>query len=161
MIEKYFFTVIYAINKCRHYIIGYEVFIHNDQYDITYLMNKPIMNDRITRWLLLLLEFNITIMDKLGKENQVANFPSRLDNKDDNIHLDDSFLDENLFMFDILKSCHNETCRGHFVVRRKAYKVLHSRYYWRTLFQDVKKYVWGCNGFQRMGRQVPANEIPL
>jgi hypothetical protein len=95
--EKEFLAVVYAINKFRHYITGYEVFIHTDHSTIRYLMNKPITNGRITRWLLLLQEFNITIVDRPGKENQVADFLSRLDNKGENILVDDNFLDENLF----------------------------------------------------------------
>ena len=60
-------------------------------------MNKPITSGRITRWLLLLHEFNITIIDKPGKENLVANFLSRLTHTDDNVHVDDTFLYEHLF----------------------------------------------------------------
>jgi hypothetical protein len=67
--EKEFMEVIYAINKFRHYITGYEVFVHTDHSAIRYLMNKPITNGRIMRWLLLLHEFNITILDRLGREN--------------------------------------------------------------------------------------------
>jgi hypothetical protein len=52
--EKEFLLVVYAINKFRHCIIGYEVFIHIDHYAIRYLMNKPITNGKITRWLFLL-----------------------------------------------------------------------------------------------------------
>ena len=54
VIEKEFLAVIFAINKFRHYIIGYEVFVHTDHSTIRYLMNKPITNGRVTRWLLLL-----------------------------------------------------------------------------------------------------------
>lgn len=32
--EKEFLVVIYAINKFRHYIIGYEVFVHTDHSSI-------------------------------------------------------------------------------------------------------------------------------
>jgi hypothetical protein len=64
-------------------------------------------------------------------------------------------------MFDILKSCHDEPCGGHFADRRITYKVLHSGYYWPTLFRDVKKYVWGCDSCQRMGCLVPVDEIPF
>ena len=52
--KKEFLAVVFAINKFRHYITGYEVFIHIDHSAIWYLMNKPIMNGRVTRWLLLL-----------------------------------------------------------------------------------------------------------
>ena len=59
--EKKFLAVIYAINKFIHYINGYEFFVHTDHSSITYIMNKPITNGRITRWLLLLQEFNIIV----------------------------------------------------------------------------------------------------
>jgi hypothetical protein len=94
--EKEFLAVIYAINKFRHYITGYSTFFHTDHSAIKYLMNKPITNARVTRWLLLLQEFDITIVDRPGKENVVADFLSRLTVNDDN-PVDDSFLDEYLF----------------------------------------------------------------
>jgi hypothetical protein len=47
--------------------------------------------------LLLLQEFEITIVDRPGKENVVADFLSRLNINDDNSPIDDSFLDEHLF----------------------------------------------------------------
>jgi hypothetical protein len=48
--------------------------------------------------LLLLQEFDITIVDRPGKENVVVDFLSRLNINDDNSHVDDSFPDENLFV---------------------------------------------------------------
>lgn len=67
VIEKAFLAVLHAINKFRHYITGYEIFIHTDHSAIRYLMNKIITNGRVTRWLLLLQEFNITLLDRPGK----------------------------------------------------------------------------------------------
>jgi hypothetical protein len=93
--EKEFFAVVYAINKFRHYITRYNSFIHTDHSAIRYLMNREITNGIITRWLLLLQEFNITILDRPGKENQVDDFLSRLNNEGENTHVDDSFPDEN------------------------------------------------------------------
>jgi len=47
-------------------------------------MKKLVVSGRIIRWLLLLQEFNVNIVDKLGKANVVANFLSRLSrNRDD------------------------------------------------------------------------------
>ena len=54
MTENEFLAIIHAINKFRHYITGYETFVHTDHSTIIYLMNKPITNGRVTRWLLLL-----------------------------------------------------------------------------------------------------------
>jgi len=64
-------------------------------------MNKPIKNDRFTRWLLLLQEFNITIIDRLGRDNLVVDFLSRIIHTGDNALVDDNFLDENLFAISI------------------------------------------------------------
>jgi hypothetical protein len=90
-------AVVYAINKFRHCVTGYPTFIHIDHTTIKYLMNKPITNARVTIWLLLLQEFDITIVDRPGKENVVADFLSRLHINDDNSHVEDSFLDDHLF----------------------------------------------------------------
>ena len=61
-------------------------------------MNKPITNARVTRWFLLLQEFDITIVDRPGKESLVAYFISRLTNNDDDTPVKDSFADEALFV---------------------------------------------------------------
>ena len=53
--EKYFLVVIYTINKFRYYITRYLTFVHTDHSTIRYLMNKPITNAQVTRWLLLLI----------------------------------------------------------------------------------------------------------
>ena len=39
--EKELLAVIYALNKFRHYIMGYQIFVHTDHSTIKYLMNKP------------------------------------------------------------------------------------------------------------------------
>jgi hypothetical protein len=78
-------AVVHAIKKFRHYITGYEVFVHTDHSAIRFLMNKPITNGRVTRWLLLLQEFNITVLDRHGKDNVVADFISQIKNEDDDI----------------------------------------------------------------------------
>jgi hypothetical protein len=65
-------------------------------------MNKPITNGRVTRWLLLLQEFNINVLDRLGKDNVVTDFLSRIKNEDDDdIPIDDSFPDEHIFSLSV------------------------------------------------------------
>jgi len=54
--------------------------VHTDHFAIRYLMNKPFTSSRVTRWLLLLQEFNVTIIDRPGKSNVVADYLSRLKN---------------------------------------------------------------------------------
>ncbi|XP_059078025.1 uncharacterized protein LOC131876603 [Cryptomeria japonica] len=95
--EKKFLVVVYAINKFHHYITRYKVFVHTDHFAIQFLMNKPVVTSREIRWLLFLQEFDITILDKSGRENVVADFLSRLQQQDELAPVDDTFLDENLF----------------------------------------------------------------
>lgn len=60
-------------------------------------MNKPLTSGRVTRWLLLLQEFNVTIVDRLGKSTVVADFRSRLDNPGEVTPVNDDFPDEHIF----------------------------------------------------------------
>ncbi len=95
--ENVFLVVVHAINKFKHYIIGYETFIRTDHSTIRYLINKPVTNGRITRWLLLLQEFNITILDRPGKQNTNADFLSRIQNENNDQPVEDKFPNEYLF----------------------------------------------------------------
>jgi hypothetical protein len=61
-------------------------------------MNKSIIDDKVTRWLLLLQEYDITILNKLGKDNVVDDFISRLTSKENEPPIEDYFLDEHLFV---------------------------------------------------------------
>jgi hypothetical protein len=103
--KKEFLVVFHVINKFHYYITGYEVFLHTDHFFIRFLMNKPITNGRVTRWLLLLQEFNITMLDRPRKENLAANFLSQIKNEDDDIPIDDSFPDEHIFSLSINTPC--------------------------------------------------------
>eukprot|EP00253_Pinus_taeda_P007202 PITA_07202 len=95
--EKEFLVVIHAVNKFRHYITGYSVVLYTDHSAIKYLANKPITNARITRWLILLQEFDITIKDRPGKENPVADFLSRIPKSIETTAVEDQFPNEHLF----------------------------------------------------------------
>ena len=96
--KKKFLAIIYVINKFKHYITGYPIFLHIDHSTIMYLINKPITNRKITRWFILLQEFDITIFYKPGKDNVVADFLSRITNNSDDSPVEDSFLDDHLFV---------------------------------------------------------------
>eukprot|EP00253_Pinus_taeda_P005229 PITA_05229 len=183
--EKEFLEVICAINKFRHYITGYPTFLHTDHAAIKYLMNKSVTNARVTRGLLLLQEFDITIIYQPCKENVVANFLSRIKD-DDNTLVDGSFPDEYLFAVsahspwyaDIAnyivarklpsylsqrekRKIIQQSARGHFVDKRATQKILRMDYYWPSLAKDVKEYVWAYDSGQRMGQPNHRDEIPL
>jgi hypothetical protein len=91
VIEKEFLVVIHAINKFCHYITGYPFILYTDHSTIKYLANKPITNGQVTRWLLLLQEFDITIKDQPEREILIADFLSRIPKIDDSLTVEDQF----------------------------------------------------------------------
>jgi hypothetical protein len=223
--EKEFLAFVHAINKFHHYITGYKVFIHIDHSAIIFIMNKPITNGQVTKWLLLFQEFIINVLDRPGKDNVVDYFLSRIKNEDDDIPVDDSFPDKHIFSLsvntpwfadmanyldtrklpshfsphekkkiiaqsanyswvghdlfhtspnliirrcvredeipEILRSCQDGPCGGHFSEKHTTYKVLHLGYYWPSIFKDDAKYVRSCDSCQRIGKATSADKIPL
>jgi hypothetical protein len=83
--DKEFLAVIHAIDKFCHYITGSTVIMYIDHSAIKYLANKPITNEQVTRWLLLLQEFNVTIKDQPRRENLAADFLSRVPKTDNSL----------------------------------------------------------------------------
>ncbi|KAL4379251.1 hypothetical protein GQ457_02G022480 [Hibiscus cannabinus] len=80
--EKEMLAVIFAFDKFRSYLIGTKVIVHTDHSAIKYLLSKKDAKPRLIRWILLLQEFDIEIIDRKGTENQVADHLSRLENKE-------------------------------------------------------------------------------
>ena len=68
---------------------------------IRYLMNKSVANRRITRWILLLREFDVMVLDRPGKENQVVDFLSSLNHPGEYVPVNENFPHENLFSITI------------------------------------------------------------
>ncbi|KAE8684537.1 DNA-directed RNA polymerase V subunit 5C-like [Hibiscus syriacus] len=57
-----------------------KVIVHTDHSAIKYLVNKKNAKPRLIRWILLLQEFNLEVIDRKGTEKQVADHLSRLEN---------------------------------------------------------------------------------
>jgi hypothetical protein len=121
-------------------------------------MNKPITNARLTIWLLLLQEFNITIIDRPGRDNLVVDFLSRLIHTGDSTPVDDDFPDENLFSIstftpwyaDIANYLVTDKLPQGMISREKQRIIqLSANYMWHedTLYRTgpdlvIKRYVW-------------------
>ena len=76
--EKELLAVVFALDKFRAYLIGSPIIIFTDHAALKYLLTKKDAKARLIRWILLLQEFDITIKDKKGVENVVANHLLRL-----------------------------------------------------------------------------------
>jgi hypothetical protein len=70
--------MIFALHKFKHYLLGNKFVFHVDHMALVYLVNKPRVLGRIARWLLLFLEYDFTLVYKLGKTHVVTNALSRL-----------------------------------------------------------------------------------
>eukprot|EP00253_Pinus_taeda_P004058 PITA_04058 len=167
-----------------HYISAASIQVDPAKIQILFLIPTPTIQTE---------EFDITIKDRPGKENPVADFLSRMPKPIDATAVEDQFSDEHLFVvavqtpryadvanylavgedmqirrcvqqdeiFDILKACHDQPCGGHFSNRRTTHKVLHTGYYWPTIFKDAKKFFQACDSCQRAGRPSHLDEMPL
>ncbi|KAK1558102.1 hypothetical protein QYE76_016416, partial [Lolium multiflorum] len=95
--EKELLAVVFACDKFRPYIVDSKVTIHTDHAAIRYLMTKKDAKPRLIRWVLLLQEFDLHIVDRKGADNPVADNLSRLENiAYDPVPVNDSFPNEQL-----------------------------------------------------------------
>jgi len=81
-IEKEMLAIVFALEKFRSYLIGSRVTIFTDHAAIKHLLTKTDSRPRLIRWVLLIQEFDITIKDKKGSENVVADHLPRLKNEE-------------------------------------------------------------------------------
>ena len=97
--EKEFLVVLFALEKFKSYIVGSPVTIFTDHAAVKCLLSKNETKLRLTRWILLCQEFNLTIKDKKGVENVVANHLSHLvlETTSEGLPIGDTFSDEQLF----------------------------------------------------------------
>src|SRR3954463_5975699 len=93
--KKEFLAVVFACDKFRQYIVDSKVIIHTDHAAIKYLMTKKDAKPRLIRWVLLLQEFDLHIVDRTCAENPVADNLSHLENISfDPFPVNDSFPNE-------------------------------------------------------------------
>ncbi|KAL0399966.1 UNVERIFIED_CONTAM: Retrovirus-related Pol polyprotein from transposon.6 [Sesamum radiatum] len=94
--EKELLAIVFALEKFRPYLLGTKVIVYSDHAALKYLLSKKDAKPRLLRWILLLQEFDLTIKDKKGAENLVADHLSRLITEGDAPPLKDEFPDERL-----------------------------------------------------------------
>ncbi|MCR2847963.1 hypothetical protein KN825_15495, partial [Weizmannia coagulans] len=59
MIERYCLTLVWAISRLRHYAIEYPLQLVSILDLLRYLLNRPVLTSRLSRWLVLLSEYDI------------------------------------------------------------------------------------------------------
>jgi len=102
--EKELLAVVFACDKFRSYLVGSHAVVFSDHAALKYLLSKKDFKARLVQWILLLQEFDITIKDKKGTENVVADHLSRftIDSTSDITQINDYFPDEYLLSIAIM-----------------------------------------------------------
>nr|GEW61865.1 reverse transcriptase domain-containing protein [Tanacetum cinerariifolium] len=142
--EKEMLVVVYAFKKFRPYLVLSKSIVYTDHSAIKYLLNKQDAKPRLLRWVLLLQEFDITILDKKGSENLAADHLSRLENPHKDV-LENKDINEK-FPLETLGSLSSDNTPwfadiANFHAKNFIKKWLTSQQK-KKFFKDVKHYFW-------------------
>jgi hypothetical protein len=66
-------TILHALRKWRHYVLGNRLIIKADQQSLRHMMTQTLTEGIQHKLLIKLMEFNYSIEYKKGKENKAAN----------------------------------------------------------------------------------------
>ena len=73
-------AMVYVLQKFRHYLLGGNFKMFTDHSALKYnLVNKPVLEGKICRWLLIFQEFDFEIIVKLGCLNAGPNHLSQIE----------------------------------------------------------------------------------
>nr|GEU95468.1 DNA-directed DNA polymerase [Tanacetum cinerariifolium] len=95
--EKEMLAVVYAFEKFRPYLVLSKRIVYTDHSALKCLLNKQDAKPRLLRWVFLLQEFDITILDKKGFKNLAADHLSRLENPHQDV-LENKDINENFLL---------------------------------------------------------------
>ena len=88
--EREGLTMVYALQKFRHYLLGSHFKTYTNHSALKYLVNKPMLGGRICRWLLLFQEYDFDIVVKPGRINKEPDHLSKLEHGEEPTSLEDT-----------------------------------------------------------------------
>ncbi|GJV45356.1 reverse transcriptase domain-containing protein [Tanacetum coccineum] len=172
-------AIVYAFEKFRSYLIMNKSVVYTDRSTLKYLFNKKDAKARLLRWVLLLQEFNFSVIDTKGAENYAADHLSRLENPYENIfdpkEISETFPLETLNTcadqiirrcvdgkeaLKILETCHSGPTGGHYGANFTSKKVFDAGFYWPTIYKDAFEFVKSYDACQRQGKISQRDEMP-
>lgn len=75
--EKELLAIVYAVTKCRTYLIGAEFEIITDHKELSFLNSSRYHTARLSRWCMILQQYTFVVKYCAGRDNIVADFFSR------------------------------------------------------------------------------------
>ncbi|XP_024965866.1 uncharacterized protein LOC112506070 [Cynara cardunculus var. scolymus] len=163
--EKELLAIVFAFERFRSYLMGTKVIVHTDHAAIKYLISKEDAKPRLIRWVLLLQEFDLEILDRKGVENQVADHLSRLEEPEiGGMDISDIFPDERILMIDQPKTPWFADLANFLACGIKPSDYI--GHMLKKLFHDAKSYLWDESFLFRLAadqilrRCVPESDVP-
>lgn len=104
----------FAFDNSRSYFILSKVIVYTDHYALKHLLAKIDAKMRLTRWILMLQEFDLEIRAKKGAENLAPDYLSLLENPSSEPlevgSIINTFPDEFLLLCDVIKDEFSLVC---------------------------------------------------
>ncbi|MFO0002854.1 MAG: Ty3/Gypsy family RNase HI domain-containing protein, partial [bacterium] len=76
--QKEGLAVVWAINHFKSYIHGIPTVVETDHNALTWILNLKEPNSRMARWVMAIMEYDLTFVHRKGAENRIADALSRL-----------------------------------------------------------------------------------
>lgn len=162
--------MVYALQKFPHYLLGGHFKFFTDHSSLKYLVNKPFLEGRICRWLLLFQEFDFEVVVKAIKLNVWPDHLSRLEYGESGVYVDDQLLDAYLLRIEAISDYladialflstgtfpedYSATQKRHMVVRVAYYQLIAGQLHKLRLDSILRRCVmdhvrldvlWECN----------------
>ncbi|GJU12256.1 reverse transcriptase domain-containing protein [Tanacetum coccineum] len=145
--EKEMLAVVYAFEQFRSYLILNKSIVYMDHSALKYIFAKKDSKARLLRWVLLLQEFKLKVIDTKGAENLAADHLSQLENPYENVldpkEINEKFPLETLNMVTFRGDSstpwfadYANYHAGNFIVKRMSSQQKNK------FFKDVKHYFW-------------------
>nr|GFB23792.1 DNA-directed DNA polymerase [Tanacetum cinerariifolium] len=157
--EKEMIVIVYAFEKFRPYLVLSKSIVYTNHSALKYFLNKQDAKPSLLRWVLLLQEFDITILDKKGSENLAADHLSRLENPHQDV-LENKDINKN-FPLEILGSLTSHSISwGHHGANLIVKKVFDAGFFWPSIYRDAHEMMKTYDIFQRQGKICQRDEMP-
>ena len=91
-------AMVYDLKNIFHYLLANQFVFYVDHQALLYLVNKPCAIGRIIQWMLILLEFDFTVVVRPRKKHLMADHMSRIKKGEPPTGIDDDLADATLFL---------------------------------------------------------------